>query len=152
MPSFKQARDVLHHCQTFHRKVGGYYLTLRGNVVSPRVQLFLDYLVDHENKVADALVDYEESAPSRVMNTWFQTITVTDSLPIFDRVQLNPEMSLNDVLDIGLHFDTVLLDCYRVVRDSVEYAEVRDVFQNLFEFEEQEIQTLVRVAQSTADY
>ena len=152
MPTFEQAKDVLHHCQSFHRKVGGYYTTLRDNVNSPRVQLLLDYLVDHEHKIADALEKYEETASRNVLNTWLQTITVTERLPLFDRVECDPDMTLDDVLDIGLHFDTVLMNCYRVVRDSVEYQEVRDVFQNLMEFEEQERNSLVRVAQSTADY
>ena len=151
MPTFEQTKEVLHHCQRFHRKVGAYYSQLKDHSNSARVQLFLDYLVDHEEKVATALERYEETAPPRVLNTWLQTVTVTESLPIFDRIEIDEDMSVDEILDIGLHFDNVLRECYRVVRDNAEFGDVREAFQNLLEFEEQEKQTLVRVAQSTAD-
>ena len=152
MPTFEQTKDVLVHCQNFHRRVGVYYAMLRANVLSPRVQLLLDYLIVHEEKLAHDLDAYQKTAPARILNTWLQTITVTDKLTLLDREEVDPKMTLDDVLALGLYFDTVLLECYRVVRDSVEFEDVRTAFQNLLEMEEQEKHSLVRIAQSTADY
>jgi len=150
MPS-EQAKDVLKHCQAFHRKVSEYYQQLKDQVASERVKMLLEYLSRHEKHLAKTLGRYEKEASSKLLQTWLQFVD-EHILKIFDEVEVKPDMTVEDVIKVGLQFDDALLKCFRNVVDNAETEEVRAAFQNLIEMEEQEKHQLVRNALRADDF
>lgn len=53
-------------------------------------------------------------------------------------MKLAPEMTLDDVVHVTLRLDDYLIDLFRSMAENVNVPEVRDVFKNLLEMEEQE--------------
>ena len=63
---YEQLHNILHHlAPAYHRKVSDYYQALADGDVSPRVQLMLDYLIDHEQHRALALAEFSSINTTR---------------------------------------------------------------------------------------
>ena len=74
---FEQTRTILQHlAPDYHRTISDYYQDLTEGDVSPRVQLMLDYLIDHEQHRALALGEYCRSAKPHVLDYWFKGLEI----------------------------------------------------------------------------
>jgi rubrerythrin len=60
-------------------------------------------------------------------------------------------MTIADVTRIGLALDDRLIEVYRESAENASIPEVREVFENLLEMEEEEKHTLVRAALESMD-
>ena len=74
---FEQTRTVLQRlAPDYHRRVSEYFQALADSGVSPRVQLMLDYLIDHELHRALALADFCNDAPHHVLEHWLKGLEI----------------------------------------------------------------------------
>ncbi|MGB6045784.1 MAG: hypothetical protein WBF93_21695 [Pirellulales bacterium] len=151
MPSFEQAKDILDHAKEFHHRVARYYLQLEDQVAQQRVKMMLNYLSRHEDRLADALQSYEENASRKILNTWVQFVYDDEILKTLGETPVQSEMSVDDVVDLGLRLDDRLINCFKMMVDAAETDDVREVFQNLVDMEEQEKRQLVRNAGRSLD-
>ena len=70
---FEQTRTILQKlAPQYHRTVSDHFQRLADGEVSPRVQLMLDYLIDHEEHRALALGEFCHGAPHKVLDHWLK--------------------------------------------------------------------------------
>ena len=142
--SCERTRDILADAEAFHRQIGEYYQQLSDQAEKQRIKMLLDYLSRHEEQLADSLADYEQSASTAVMDTWFQSKHKLNFCETLKDVEVKPEMSVDDVIDLGLKLDECLITMYRDLAENAQCEDVRTVFQNLLDMEEEEKRQLVR--------
>jgi rubrerythrin len=147
----EQTRDILAGAEAFHRQIGEYYHQMSDQAEKPRIKMLLDYLSRHEEQLADSLADYEQNASAAVMDTWFQSKHKLDVCAILKDVKISPEMSVDDVIDLGLKLDDCLITMYRDLAENAHSEDVRTVFQNLLDMEEEEKRQLTRNAMRVTD-
>ena len=74
---FEQTRNILRKlAPDYHRAVSRYYQQLADGEVSPRVQLMLDYLIDHEQHRALALKEFCEEASPKTLDSWLKGLEI----------------------------------------------------------------------------
>jgi len=151
MQNFEQVKDVIEYSQEIHGRLAGFYNQLSENHQLNHVKMLLDYLKRHERNLADCLSQYEHDAAQQIMDTWLQ---YAPTRHLEDRIKYFPihsGMTLQEVIDIALDLDNALVELYRDVRDNVDTPELKEVFQNLIDLENNEKKRMVRDAMMLND-
>ena len=153
--SVEQTRGILDHAREFHEQVAEYYHRMADVAQRPRVRLLLDYMSAHEQRQAQALATYEDTAPAKILNTWLQSSGNTDAMQAvrdeYSQLRVAPSSDVDEVVAVGLRLSECLLVVYRDLAARAEPASVRDVFQNLLRMEEKAQQQFSRDAGRLSD-
>ena len=153
--SVDQTRTILDHAREFHHQVGAYYHHLADHAARMRVRLLLDYMSQHEERLASALADYEGAAPANILDTWFQSAQDTDALKEVSKnlrtMHIDSQSDVDDMMQLGIELSGCLIAVYRDLAERAEPDSVRQVFENLLEMEERAQRQFVRDAQRLND-
>jgi len=149
---FEQTRDILQHLvEPYHRTVSRLYQEFGQEDISPRNRLLLDYLIEHELRLALAIHDFMESAPENVVDYWFKRIEIPfptpDASPLTDACRND----LDGLVGAAIRFKTPLLDFYEHLLATCDSVEARQLFAALRAQEEKSMKRLIRHAQGLAD-
>jgi hypothetical protein len=149
--SVEQTRHIIDHTRAFHRMASKYYHRLAESTQRDRVKLLLDYMSEHELRLAHGLAEYEESAPEKILNTWLQSSGTTDAVTLVTDTETVAEMSVDEIVELGIKLSDCVLDVYHDLSIRAEPESVRQVFANLLNMEEKSLQQFVRDAGRLAD-
>lgn len=146
MPA-QQMRDLLHLTERFHGALAEYYRRLENKVRREEVKQILGFLGRHEQFIKMALEEYERSAPKGVANAWFTNFPAFKMPePLKDR-PVDPEMSVEELLELALHFDNSLIAWCQQIAARELPGELRAAIEAILELEREEEKRIVRGVQ-----
>jgi len=143
---YGQAKEIIDAAHEFHRRAAKFYEQLADKAEGARVKMLLDYLVRHEKHLDRALSNYKEEVRTRVLDSWYQYTQEQCLLAPFDVSKYPADMTVEQVMEIGLEMDRCLLASYKGMVETATTPECREVFESLIEMEEQQKHKLARVA------
>ena len=143
---YGQAREIIDSAQAFHQRASAFYQQLNDKAEGARVKMLLDYLVRHEAHLERALGDYTQAVRSKALDIWYQYAQEHCLLQPFDVSQYPVNMTVDDVMNIGLNIDSCLIASYKGMAEAATSPEVREIFESLLLMEEQQKHKLARVA------
>ncbi len=148
MRTFETAQDVLHNARELHHVAGKLYRQLRDGSRDERSRMLLGYMSEHERKMEDSLITYEQHASRPVLETWMQ-YTLEDSPQDFiSNLNTSFNMTPTEIAELGQRVDDYLVDLFEEVTDTASSIELKEVFQNLIDMEHEEKHNLTRAANS----
>lgn len=144
--SFETMKDVLDHARKFHREVSEFYGRLTQKKQKERVKILLDYMSRHEKHLEESLAQYEEGVSEKILNTWLQYPPPKETLDLCKKLSIedNENLTVEQVIELALKLDDCLVNLYRMMIESAETEEIKEVFANLLAMEKQEEINLVR--------
>jgi hypothetical protein len=149
---FEQTRDILHHLVApYHRSVSRLCREFAGLDIGPRNRLMLEYLVDHELRLALAIHDFLADAPEAALDYWFKGIALPFPTPAAATLTDACRHDLDQLVGAAISFKTPLLDYYDHLLATCDAAEPRHLFATLRAQEEKSMKRLIRHAQGLAD-
>ena len=110
--------------------------------------MLLDFMCEHEKRMEKSLVTYEQHAPKSILGTWLQYTLEEPPKRFIDSLHASPDMSVNDITELGQKVDDYLLGVFEEVTETAATSDIKEVFQNLMEMEEEEKHSLTRAANS----
>ena len=143
---YGQAREIVDSAQEFHRRASTFYQQLADKAEGARVKMLLDYLVRHEAHLEQALAGFKDEIKSRALNAWYQYAQEQCLLQPFDVSQYPKNMTVKEVMEIGLNIDRCLVASYKGMAETATTPECREIFNNLLLMEKQQKHKLARVA------
>ena len=143
---YGQAKEIVDSAQEFHRRASAFYQELADKAAGARVKMLLDYLVRHEAHLERALADFKEETRSKAMEAWHQYAQEQCLLQPFDVSQYPDNMTVTEVMEIGLNIDGCLVASYKGMAETATTPECREIFQSLLLMEEQQKHKLARIA------
>ena len=149
--SVEQARTIIDHTRDFHQRISSYYHRLADSTQQERVKLLLDYMCEHEKRLALGIEEYENSAPDSILNTWFLTPECTDATKFLEDIPLKSDLSVETIVELGIKATSCVMQVYKTLAEQAEPESVRQVFSNLLQMEEKSQQQFVRDAGLLAD-
>lgn len=149
--NFKTTRDVLDRVIEFHQQLHDLYQHLSDIAEKERVKLLLEYMAQHEEHLRESLAEYEGGASEKILNTWFKYVPSSTILKDCSETQLNPDMSVEEIIDTALRFDDCLVDFYKTMAENSGIEEIEKIFLNLSNMERHEKMNFVRDAQQVND-
>ena len=148
---YGQAKELLQHARNYHKQVAEFYQKLAEMSDKPRVVLMLDYLIRHEKHLERVLAEYETDTTRKAMEIWFQFSKEDSTLEKLNALDYDKDITVEQILEIGSKIDQYLLNSYKAVVDRATIPEVREIFENLLQMEEQERHVRARNALGLQD-
>jgi len=144
MQTFETARDIVELARQFHGQVADLYERLSGQAEKTRVKMLLDYMSRHERHLAACLGQFETGVSERMLDTWFQFVPADMPHTVLKKVNVNPSMTVDDVVTVAMQLDDFLIQMYRQASDECDSRELNEIFANLLQMEEHEEIRLTR--------
>lgn len=149
---FEQTRDILQHqVAEYHRGVSQRYQELAEREVSPRNRLMLEYLIDHELRLALAIHDFMAEAPAPALDYWFKRIEIPFPVPDAGLLADACRTDLDRLVGAAIRYKTALIDFYGHLVQQCDAPETAHLFQTLKTQEEKGMKRFIRHAQGLAD-
>lgn len=134
--AYRQVRDILKDIRDCHRTLADFYEDWEHHAQDQRAQAVLRHVGNHEEFFTEALARYEPRAAEGILDTWIQYPPDETLKDAFEEVELTPETSVDDVVEVVLRMDRALIDAYRQLADSTAAPRVTELFESLLELEE----------------
>lgn len=144
MHNFEQVKDVLDHGRKVHAELRKFYDSLNEQHQQERVKMVLDYLSRHEQNREEALERFEQDARKGILDTWMQYAPSSNVEEILKNCVISPDMSVDEVVKLGMDFDNALVELYRDAAREAEEEHIKELFQDLVKMETSERQRLAR--------
>lgn len=148
---YGQAKEIIDSARAFHQRASAFYQQLADKAEGARVKMLLDYLARHEAHLDRALADYSETVRSKALNAWYRYAQEQCLLQPFDVSQYSKDMTIDQVMEIGLNIDSCLIASYKGMAENASTVECREIFENLLLMEEQQKHKLARIALEITD-
>lgn len=148
---FKTVKDVVEHARQLHKQIAGFYKQLSNRQHQERVKMLLDYLARHETSLEKMLASFEKDRSQQIWDEWFQFAT-DDTLPqTLKGAAVHANMDVDEIISLALQLDDYFINLYRDMAQNASSAAVKEIFENLLAFEQQEKNRTVRAALELKD-
>ena len=120
-------RDVLHWTGEFHRHLTECMVHCAGNSENVRSQLLLNYLSEHEKKLAYVVREFEQMGNEHALNTW--CYEYLDKHPIIHHEYCDApfsELSSREIMEVIIHQHKQVIDLYRYLRGERIFRQHRN--------------------------
>ena len=144
--AYQRTKDILDRARLFHERLSEFYERLENVSKKEQIRMLLDYMSRHEKHLAKSLADYEKETSDRILDFWFKFTPNNKKCEQLENFELDPDMTIDDVINLVLRLDECLVELYRSVAKSAQSEEVREVFRNLLAMEKQEEVQLLKNA------
>lgn len=149
---FEQTKEILQHlAPNYHRRVSDFYQEMADGEVSPRVQLMLDYLIDHEQNRALALGEFCRDASPHVLEHWFKGVEINFPEARQDTLSEAASRDLDQLIKAAVCYKSSLISYFAHLLEHCEGKESTNLFQTLKIQEEKAMKRMIRHAQGLAD-
>ena len=142
--------DVLKHAEEFEQMLAEYYENLAEHATKEGVRLLAEYIGRHRVRMNAALEKLAPEQMHRIRNTPLRYEPHAADCRCFQGMELPPNATGAQVVDVAVTFDECLVRLYRqVVRQPVD-REVSDFFESLIQSEQSDEIQLKKI--KAADY
>ena len=149
---FDQTRDILQfQVAEYHRAVGRLYQVFAKQEISPRNLLMLEYLIDHELRLALAIDDFMAEAPPSALDYWFKRIEIPFPVPAAGILTDSSRTDLNQLVGTAVHYKTALIEFYDHLLQQCDAEETAKLFQAIRDQEDKGMKRFIRHAQGLED-
>lgn len=149
---FAQTRDILQQqVAPYHRCVSQLYHDFAGQDLSPRNRLMLDYLIDHELRLALAIHDFVEAAHPGALDYWFKRIELPFPVPTAEILGDACCADLDQLVGAAISYKSALITFFTHLLQNCDDPAAAHLFQTLRDQEEKGMKRFIRQAQGLAD-
>ncbi|MHC4635873.1 MAG: ferritin family protein [Planctomycetota bacterium] len=128
--------QVLGCAEDFERMLAEFYAKVAQQSTREGVRLLADYMSRHRQRTHEALSKMSAKDMSRICKTPLRYEPHAADCRCFEGVELSPDAPASEVLDTAVKFDECLVRLYRqVVRQPID-QEVKELFENLIRWEQ----------------
>lgn len=149
---FTQTRDILQHqVAEYHRAVSRLYETFADQQTAPRNRLMLEYLVDHELRLALAIHDFMGEAATSTLDYWFKRIGLPFPVPSQETLTASCRTDLDQLVGAAISYKSALISFFDHLLQQCDATETANLFQALRTQEEKGMKRFIRHAQGLED-
>ena len=140
---FKPIKDFLAYIEECHLALADLYMRLSLEANDEKVKLLLDFMRNKEQLSYQHLHEYAQQAPSSILETWLDNI-FDQSFPLkCQQMQLQAELSIEDVLTLAMSLDTQLIELLQNAAYSSPTIEAELALENLTNQEEEAMHRVI---------
>ncbi len=121
---YRQKSEIIGQIQSYHRQVAQLYNNICERVEDNSMKSLIHDLYEHENSREEYLERHRKIAEA--MNSWldFPCEKLSDQISeCFKMLNLEGNMSMEDLLKIQLHFDDCLIKLYNILASENALSE-----------------------------
>jgi rubrerythrin len=146
-------KDILDWTRRLHQELADAYRDGSETITDERARMLLNYVADHEARIAETIKHYEDDTSVRTMDTWVQDYFQHN--PFFvsgmQALMATPGLKTEEVLDATVKFHQNLIGVYKDLAESAPTERMRELFENLQSLEQHELMRMVHTAERFND-
>ena len=135
---FEKARDAFNHASLFHTELSKLYQSSAAQEHTDKAKLLLNYLVKHEQELADGLDKYQQDAPAALLDTWFQYTNDTEILNIPESEAFFTKKTIETIVEFSFKIADDLIEFYEDMASQADKTTLKEAFTNLATMQKQE--------------
>lgn len=147
---YQTVQDILEHAQSLHAAVADQAMAAAGEQNDPRLATILDYLAEHQTRLADAIASFRQDSKEATLATWYDRVP-TEHPKGLDSETLVSARSTDDLIEQIVEFHEEVTELYGNLRDQAHTEGVRRVFADLANIEMHEKMELVQSSRQLDD-
>jgi rubrerythrin len=128
--------QVLACAEDFEHMLSDFYAKLSQQTTREGVRLLTDYMSRHRQRTHEALSNLSGRDMYRICKTPLRYEPHAADHRCFEGVDLPPDATASDILDAAIRFDECLVRFYRQVTQQSVDQEVKELFESLIRWEE----------------
>jgi len=139
--------DVLTWTQHTHQELANCLYHCAEQSDRERLRVLLDYLAEHEQRLATTLERYKGEADHRVLDTW--CLEYFDKRPVQTHQECNQPFDQMDTKTVVKHIVSLheqLVSLYQYLSGRAETGRTRELFDDMANLEQHESMVMVRDA------
>jgi hypothetical protein len=140
-------RDTLFWASEFHQELGERFQRSGQATADDRSAMLLDYLANHEARIANIVAAFEREGDLKSLNTWcveyFQDTPMTDDK--YSNISLD-ELGEEQILEFVVFKHSQILELFKNLLARAVIPSMKQLLTELVEVEEHEIKTMVQGA------
>jgi rubrerythrin len=144
MSCCQQVKDVLDFGKKMHASIQECYAHLEGKSDQERIRMLLNHLARHEKNLEENLARFSADARPKILGAWLNHVPQSKMDELVGHCLVLQGASVDDVIRMAMEFDDALIDLYREVAREATNTDVKQVFLNLVDQENQQKLNLVQ--------
>ena len=145
-------KDILDWTRKLHEQLEDVYRVTSDESDSERTKMLLNYVADHEAKLAEAIDHYEKDATVKLVDTWVQDYIMKNPFMQGLMTSLNfAGMSSDEILNATVTSHQHLIDLYRGLAESAQTNQLKELFENMQSLEMHELMRMVHTTERFND-
>ena len=84
-----------------------------------------------EKQLEEGLLEYEQDAPEEILNTWFKYTPDSTYQNYLEDSDLNHDMSIDDVITVGLRLDDYLINALKIISENTESDKIKEMLNSI---------------------
>lgn len=145
-------KDILHWTREFHQQLGNCLAHSTDSNDGYRERLLLDYLTEHEEKLAHVVETFEHSDNTNALNTWCYEFL--NKAPIVQHQHSDApfaELNTQQIMAVIVDQHQQVIELYRHLCARAEVPSAVELLENLKSLEEHEAMKIVHSANRLED-
>ena len=130
--------DVLKQAERFEKMLADYYADLAEHTSREGVRLLTDYMSRHRVRMHEELAKLPTEQIEHISASPLRYQPQAADCKCFEGLDLPPDASASQVLDVAMVLDECLMGLYRQVLQQDVEPEVRDLFESLLRSEQRD--------------
>ena len=137
--------DVIKHAERFEEMLEDFYRNVAARSAREGVRMLADYMGRHRRRLKEAIAELDRDEYERICAIPIPYEPEAADCRCFEKVELAPDASAADLLDVAVRFDECLMSFYRqVLRQENDHA-LSDLFEGLIHSEQQDAVELKKI-------
>jgi len=140
---FKPIKDFLFHLEQCHQALADLYYRLSLEATDDKVKLFLDFINDKEQLSHLQLHQYNQHAPTSLLDTWLDG-TFDQSFPIqCQQMKLKKSLSVENVAALAMNFNIQLIELMQTAANNSATIEAEIALNHLTDQQEERLYNII---------
>lgn len=145
-------RDILDWNKALHRELADIYHNSSTLSQDPRAQMLLDYISEHETKLAEAIDHYEAHENGGKVESWVQDYI--EKIPFVKEIRHTMERdstTVDDIIEVTVSAHQQLIQLYKDLTENAKTERQRELFEGLASMESHELMRMVHTGERWQD-
>lgn len=128
---YKQVKDILQRACVFHGMLQDFYRKIDDTTHKESVKLLVEYMGRHERYLQELTARISAEQEKQIAEEWFKYESEFATSDCFDRLKIDEDSGVDDVIDAGLMLNQCLINLFHHVAEIAPTQEVKTLFGSL---------------------
>lgn len=145
-------KDILHWTAEFHEQLSTTLTRSAANNEGEREKMLLDFLADHEERLAIVIEKYEKTGDQHALNTWCYEYLDNNNITLKHHTDIPfSELNVDEIMEVLVDEHQQVIELYRYLVSRADISSAKELLESLVALEEHEMMLMSHAANRLHD-
>lgn len=145
-------KDILHWTAEFHEQLSTTLTRSAANNEGERERMLLDFLADHEERLAIVIEKYEKNGDQHALSTWCYEYLDKQNINLKHHTDIPfSQLSVTEIMEVLVDEHQQVIELYRYLASRADISSAKELLDSLVSLEEHEMMLMAHAANRLND-